>query len=54
MDAAVKSGDRALKVRFYVALAVFGLWVAGLASMAVTSGHRPRPASATARPAATP
>ncbi len=35
---------RAQKMRFGVALAVFGLWVAALAGMAALSARPPRPA----------
>ena len=33
---------RQLRLRFIVALVVFTAWIAGLATMAVRSGERPR------------
>jgi len=42
MESVVAVDRRAQKLRFGVALVVFGLWVAGLASMAALSGRRPQ------------
>ena len=43
MGSDVVTDRRAQKIRFGVALVVFVLWVAGLASMAALSGRRPQP-----------
>ena len=53
MDATSNDGRRAgQRLRFAAALVIFGLWVAGLAGMAATSGRPPQ--AAKPAPAASP